>query len=433
MGKRAAVTLFVCALVATLAPASHATHSNKLHTWKGRVTHIADGDTFDVDLFGDGTSKVQRVRVSGIQTMEIGECHAKAATRSLARMIGGKVVRLSAVDPRSRALDPNRARSRQRLLRYVEVRRNGKWMDVSLEQLRRGHALWLPHNVENANHSQYHLAAVQASLTGKNLWNPHKCKRGPYPKLPLTMWVQSDAEGNDFDNVNGEWIKLRNTSSTVTLKLGGWRLRDAAQRGYRIPKGTKVPPGKTLTIRVGKGRDKPLKKFWGRSKPLFRNVYEATDYTGDGMYLFDRHLDHRAWFVYPCLQQAAGCLDPLLGKVRISNVNWDAPGGQPEPPGGEWIDITNVSAERINLYGYLIDSQPYSYAFKPGTLLDPGQTLQLVVGRGRDTALRKYWGKNFAILTNAGDSVALRTFDYILLDCHAWGTGSCNPYRRLLR
>lgn len=417
--RRLLVSLLAAALVATLAPAASATHG-RVHSWTGRATYIADGDTFDIDLDGDGTSKVFRVRVAGIQTMEIGECHAAPATRSLKGLIHGKKVRLRAVNPASRAHDgPNRSR----LLRFVDVKRNGRWVDVGRMQIRRGHALWHPHPVENLHDAQYHRDAVKAAAVGKNLWSPNKCRSGPYANLPLRMWLQSDADGNDFGNINGEWIKLHNTSATQTLNLSRWRLRLAAgEIVYRMARGTKIPPGQTLTLHIGSGRDTALTKYWGRGRPLFRNVGDGKAYVGEGIYLYDRDLDLRSHYFYPCV---IGCSDPLQGKVAVGAINYDGPGSHPEPANGEWVHVVNTSTGFVDLYGYLLESWPYSYAFTPGTQLAPGQSLQVFVGKGVDTPLTKFWGLGEGILNNGGDTVRLRTFDYITLDCKAWGSARC--------
>jgi endonuclease YncB( thermonuclease family) len=419
MSRRFFAAVLTIALVTTLAPAAGASHG-KVHVQSAKVLRVFDGDTFEVDLLNDGTSKLFRVRVAGIQTMETGECHAAPATTSLARLIKGKTVRLKAKDLNSKAFD---AKGGGRLLRFVEVKRNGRWTDVGTLQLQRSHALWHPHHTENLHDPAYHRLAVQASRGGKRLWNTEKCKAGPYPTLPLRMWVQTDAEGNDLTNVNGEWAKLHNTSATATLNLSGWLLRTAAgQIAYRIPRGTKIPPGETLTVHVGQGTDTALRKYWGRSRPIFPNVVGAKQYTGDGLYLYDRDLDLRRWFMYPCV---LGCTDPLQGKIKITSVNYDAPGGFPEPANGEWVDITNISTSRVDLYGYLLDSFPYSYPFKPGTVLSPGETMRLYGGYGPETPLVKYWEQKEGILNNGGDAVEIRTFDYIRIDCSAWGKVTC--------
>jgi hypothetical protein len=237
------------------------------------------------------------------------------------------------------------------------------------------------------------------------------------------MWAQSDAPGNDLQNPNGEWVRIQNTSAVKSLDLGGWKLRTAAgQIFYIIPAGTLVPPSEALTVFVGQGTNEALKKYWGRSRPIFPNVVGSSQYTGDGIYLYDKDLDLRSWFTYPCI---VACNDPLEGKLTITSVNWDAPGGFPEPPNGEWVDVVNTSLARVELYGYLLDSFPYSYAFKSGTGLNPGETMRVYIGSGEESALTKYWGEDEGIFNNGGDAVEIRTFDYIRIACKAWGSINC--------
>jgi endonuclease YncB( thermonuclease family) len=39
--------------------------------WTGTVVFVADGDTIDVDVDGDGTHRPKRVRITGINAMEL--------------------------------------------------------------------------------------------------------------------------------------------------------------------------------------------------------------------------------------------------------------------------------------------------------------------------------------------------------------------------
>ena len=48
----------------------------------GKVTFIADGDTINVDIDGDGTHTPKRIRITGIQAME--QTTYPAARRSAA-------------------------------------------------------------------------------------------------------------------------------------------------------------------------------------------------------------------------------------------------------------------------------------------------------------------------------------------------------------
>jgi endonuclease YncB( thermonuclease family) len=128
---RAAAVLTALATIAGVGvAAAPAVHAN---TETGPVTFVADGDTIDVDVAGDGTSTPVRVRIAGIQAMELsvysqdlskvrGPCWGPAATRRLTQLVKGTTVRLT-----SRYASSN---SRGRELRHVAFRQNGTWVDV---------------------------------------------------------------------------------------------------------------------------------------------------------------------------------------------------------------------------------------------------------------------------------------------------------------
>ena len=81
----------------------------------GKVTLIADGDTIDVDIAGDGTGAARRVRMTGYNATELfrysnypnrrrGECHGVSAANRLQQLIGpsapGPARRPAGVEPR---------------------------------------------------------------------------------------------------------------------------------------------------------------------------------------------------------------------------------------------------------------------------------------------------------------------------------------------
>ncbi|WP_226344283.1 thermonuclease family protein [Agilicoccus flavus] len=76
------------------------------------VTRVVDGDTLHVRV----GRRTEKVRVIGLDTPEIGECHAREATRAMAALVQRRSVRLVADHTQ-----PNRDRY-QRLLRHVVLR-----------------------------------------------------------------------------------------------------------------------------------------------------------------------------------------------------------------------------------------------------------------------------------------------------------------------
>ena len=136
--------------------------------WTGKVKLVADGDTIDVDIAGDGTRKARRVRMAGYNAMELsrysiyasrrrGECHGVSAANRLDQLIGrSRKVRLAAQHASSYAQNG-------RLRRQVSVLMNGQWVDVGPIMLAEGRALAFPASDEWAWNESYASAARQAA------------------------------------------------------------------------------------------------------------------------------------------------------------------------------------------------------------------------------------------------------------------------------
>src|SRR5688500_8073217 len=244
-----------------------------------RVAFIADGDTIRVRLGG----RLRNVRFTGINAMELsryskypsrrrGACHGLEATAFVERAIKRSKwrVRLAAQKLSSRA--------NRRLRRSVWVKRGGRWRDLAKLELQAGLALWLPNHVENAHNREYAVLAQRAAAARKGLYDPASCGSGPDQDLPISVTVNWDADGNDAQHLDGEWIDVHNGGGR-DLRLGGWWLRDSFLRfgrdrvpGYRLPDATVVPAGETLRVRVGCGAGGGLEQHWCLNESAFENV-----------------------------------------------------------------------------------------------------------------------------------------------------------------
>jgi hypothetical protein len=229
------------------------------------------------------------------------------------------------------------------------------------------------------------------------------------------VWVNSDAEGSDRRNPNGEWVKVKNLDAVKPVALGGWWVRDSDLRRYTLPPTASVPAGGTITVYVGAGADVGTDYYWNLSRGVFDNAGHGGHGSGDGAYLFDPEGDLRAWMIYPCRWH---CTDPLEGALEIKG----------HPRGREYVSVKNVSQSPVDLESYRLWSGPHSYAFPAATVLQPGETLRVRVDGSpeNDTALRKNWGLDHPILANGGDWARVGTFTDIVLACDAWGTASCS-------
>ncbi|KRF23267.1 hypothetical protein ASG95_00650 [Phycicoccus sp. Soil803] len=379
----------------------------------GKVTRIVDGDTVEVDVWGDGTPTPVTVRNAGIQTMELGECHAAAATSVMSSRTLGKVVNLSSKDAASR--------SQGRWVRFVDVPVSGQpSVDPQLASLQQGQALWLVIPPEDGRAAQYHLAMEQAAAKKIGLWDDDACGSGPAQDAKIDLSVNYDGDGDDAANPNTEYIRLRNTG-TSTVALGGWVLRSGGPDRYTIRSGTTLAPGASFVLHVGKGTNSNSVQYWGGSAPRFQNL-NLPGTVGGGAYLFDPDGDIRAHASYPCV---LSCTDPTIGKVTI-RANYDAPGDDMTNPNGEYVLITSTSATPVDLSWYVIQVGESTRELGPGTVLKTkGSTLKLYVGKGTSGYTTKYWGKSSAIMPNTGGTAVLRTTETIRIVCTAWGTGRC--------
>jgi endonuclease YncB( thermonuclease family) len=287
---------------ATTGPCVPGAAAPRCTLWTGKVTFVADGDTVDVDVAGDGTRAPRRVRLTGLNAMEMtrysgyadrrrGACHAVEATARLEQLLrrGRMRVRLAAQDPASRA--------GSRLRRHLAVRIGGRWVDAGRILIAEGRALWLPNGVEHAWNRDLRAQAERAAARRLRLWNPSACGPGPSARAELELELNFDAAGRDDRNPNGEWMRVRNRSGAA-IPLAGWWLRDSSLRRFTFPPGTALAPGAAVTVHVGRDAGDGEDLYWGLAAPAFENPTDDRRAMGDGAYLFDPEGDLRAGLIY---------------------------------------------------------------------------------------------------------------------------------------
>ena len=112
------------------------------------------------------------------------------------------------------------------------------------------------------------------------------CGNGPaldgcelVPDLKITA-VTFDAEGDDNQNENGEWVEITNQGNGAA-DLTGWRLEDEGpDHIYSFADGFGLAPGARVTLHSGIGTDTATTLFWGRGNAVWNN-------SGDTASLFD--------------------------------------------------------------------------------------------------------------------------------------------------
>ncbi len=83
--------------------------------------------------------------------------------------------------------------------------------------------------------------------------------------------VHADADGDDRENLNDEYLVFENTGSS-TLDLSGWTITDEAGHTYTVPDGTTLAPGDTITLHTGSGSDTAADLYWGSESPIWNNA-----------------------------------------------------------------------------------------------------------------------------------------------------------------
>jgi competence protein ComEC len=90
--------------------------------------------------------------------------------------------------------------------------------------------------------------------------------------------IHADAEGDERENLNDEYVVLKN-SGDDSLDLAGWKIRDAAGQTYTVPNGVTVAPGETITLHTGSGTDTATDLYWGSGTPIWNNAGDTLTVT----------------------------------------------------------------------------------------------------------------------------------------------------------
>lgn len=211
------------------------------------VIAVTDGDTIDIRR-EDGSRGT--VRLIGVNAPERGECWEPEAAAVLAALIplGTEVGMTPDVSDRDRF---------DRLLRYVWV---GS-MSVNEELIRRGAAIARRYPPDTALSARFEAAQSDARNDMVGLWGPDACGDASDADLRI-LELRHDAEGNDNENLNDEWIRVGNEGSTP-VDLTGWGIKDeSATNRFAFPSGLVLAPGDVVTVYSGCGDAIEASLYW---------------------------------------------------------------------------------------------------------------------------------------------------------------------------
>ena len=230
----------------------------------GVIIAVYDGDTFTLDN-GD------KIRLRGANTPELrpNEAFGIEARDAVKDLILNQKVSLT----------------------YGSVERDGygrliasvqyQEQDVATYLLENGlaHAFFIP--PEELDTDALLAAQSAAQTKGIGLWSIPRYQSS----LHMTSF-HANAPGNDSDNINGEYIRVTNTTPD-TLNLSDFHIQNIKGYTYPFPN-MNIPPGHTVKVHSGRGYnqsnpEKQLEIYLGSSRPIWNNEKDqATIYDSSG-------------------------------------------------------------------------------------------------------------------------------------------------------
>ena len=118
-----------------------------------------------------------------------------------------------------------------------------------------------------------------------------------------------------------------------------------------------------------------------------------------------------------------------LPAMRLAKVQYDPPGdddGSNTSLNKEYVQIRNAGAKPWTLTGWSIrDVSGYKFAFPEGFTVQPGDTVTIHTGSGKNRPLHLYWGQGSYVWNNTGDKVTFKNSSGKVVDTCAYaGDGS---------
>lgn len=210
------------------------------------VVEVVDGDTIVVEVAG----VEERVRLVGINAAERGECLAEGAEQGLRDLLADGDIELVA--------DRSDRDRYGRLLRHVEV----DGADVGAELVRAGLALARRYPPDTTRADEYDSLQREAAAAGVGQWAPDACGAAASDAEVAISAIRFDADGDDSQNLNDEWVQITNQGDSVA-DLTGWVLKDtSATHRYSFPGGYVLAAGASVTVRTGCGTDTATDLHW---------------------------------------------------------------------------------------------------------------------------------------------------------------------------
>lgn len=218
------------------------------------VTNVIDGDTVDLQ---DG----ERVRLIGINTPERGQPGFEEATERLKELILNKQVSLE--------MDKSNRDKYGRLLRHIFINNENVGHILLIE----GYANSFFISPDFKYKEEFDRAEIYAKENGLGIW-----ASSDYRDCIGIAYFHYNAEGNDKDNLNDEYVKFK-SSCDFGISMKQWKVKDEATHIYEFPEFV-LAAHQMVTLYTGSGTDSSDNLYWGETWSIWNN-------DGDTLYLWD--------------------------------------------------------------------------------------------------------------------------------------------------
>jgi micrococcal nuclease len=217
------------------------------------VKEVIDGDTLILN-------NNERVRLLGINTPEHNQYYFEEAREVLEVLVLGKKIKLEK--------DITDKDVYGRLLRYIFTDN----LFVNEEMVKRGFANTFTFSPDVKYTDKFLEAEKLVRDRDIGLW-----AKSNYSGIEIN--INSDAAGDDKNNLNGEYVIFKNINSS-DLNPEGWTVKDMSTNIYLF-KNIILKAGSKVFLFSGTGNDGDWKLYWNSSKPVWNNDHDIL-YLRDG-------------------------------------------------------------------------------------------------------------------------------------------------------
>ena len=127
---------------------------------------------------------------------------------------------------------------------------------------------WTTYTQHGDPEDELDMVAEQVKKSVKQNYTESEVPRPMNRNLEIAE-INSDPSGRDEENLNGEWVKIINTTDTP-VDITGFTLSDNVNHTYRF--GELVLPGhSTIIVYTGSGTNTTSSFYWGSKTPIWNN------------------------------------------------------------------------------------------------------------------------------------------------------------------